>query len=380
MMKTKSLCFRLTLMTGTILLLCSVAFTLLASYNAGKQLTAVAEVISSEGLVIVPAQMTEGGFFSPTVPPTEIPTVTAAKRSFNSAGIVSLVVISILGTGTVYFVTRRALKPIQELNEQITVITENNLDERVNGDQRTDEVGTLCRSFNIMLERLSRSFSTQKRFSANVAHELKTPLTTRQASVQVMRLEPSPTPDEYEKMLDTVERNISRLRAIIDDLMRLCDEQEQIEKDKISLDTIFADIFSEFSPSLKDRHIQYELNFNECPTVWGNLSLLYRAFFNLVENAVKYNRDGGAILISSNCKDNICEICIKDTGNGIPQEELSFIFEPFYRVNKSRSRKTGGAGLGLSVVKTIIERHGWNISVKSEVGIGTEFIIQLYKS
>ena len=100
----------------------------------------------------------------------------------------------------------------------------------------------------------------------------------------------------------------------------------------------------------------------------------------MVENAVKYNRDGGAILISSNCKDNICEICIKDTGNGIPQEELSFIFEPFYRVNKSRSRKTGGAGLGLSVVKTIIERHGWNISVKSEVGIGTEFIIQLYKS
>ena len=117
--------------------------------------------------------MTEGGFFLPTVPPTEIPTVTAAKRSFNSAGIVSLVVISILGTGAVYFVTRRALKPIQELNEQITVITENNLDERVSGDQRTDEVGTLCRSFNIMLERLSRSFSTQKRFSANVAHELK---------------------------------------------------------------------------------------------------------------------------------------------------------------------------------------------------------------
>lgn len=379
-MKTKSLCFRLTLMTGVILLLCSAALTLSASYNAGKQLVAVATVIPSEEISIIPGQAIEDDFFTAASPWDEVPAVTAAKRNFNFAGLVSLIAISILGTGAVYFATKRALKPIQDLSEQITAITENNLDERVSGDQRTDEVGTLCRSFNVMLERLSSSFSAQKRFSANVAHELKTPLATMQASVQVMRLEQSPTPDEYRKMLDTVERNTNRLRAIIDDLMRLCNEQEQVEKSEVSLPALFAGILSELAPSLKDKHIQYEVNCHECPTVWGDQGLLYRAFFNLVENAVKYNRDGGSIFISSSCKDNVFEICIQDTGNGIPQEELPLIFEPFYRVDRSRSRKTGGAGLGLSVVKTIMERHGWNISVKSTVGIGTEFIVHLYKS
>lgn len=382
MMKTNSLCFRLTVMTGVILLLCSITLTLSASYNAERQLTAVAEALPTEGVsvAIVPGQVIDSDFITTTLPGTEITAVTVAKRNFNLAGLTALVVISIFGTVAVYFATKKALKPIQELNDQVKAITENNLDERVNGDHRTDEVGTLCRSFNIMLERLSNSFSAQKRFSANVAHELKTPLATMQASIQVMRLDQSPTPEECKKMLDTVERNTNRLRAIIDDLMRLCDEREQFEKGEVSLPALFADIFSELSPSLAEKHIKYEINCIECPVVLGNSSLLYRAFFNLVENAVKYNQDGGSIFISSNCKDSICEISFKDTGNGIPQDELSLIFEPFYRVNKSRSRKTGGAGLGLSVVKTIIERHGWSISARSTVGTGTEFIIHLYKS
>lgn len=379
-MKTKSLCFRLTLMTGAILLLCSIALTLSASYHAGKQLVAVASAIPSEGMILTPGQAIEGNSFAAAFPGVGAATVTAAKRNFNFAGLLSLIAISVLGTGAVYFATKRALRPLLELSRQMTAITENNLDERVSGSQRMDEVGVLCRSVNIMLERLSASFAAQKRFSANVAHELKTPLATMQAGVQVMRLDQPPTPDEYEKMLDTIERNTNRLRAIIEDLMRLCDEREQIEKSEVSLSELFTDIFSELAPSLKERQIQYEVNCRECPTVWGDPGLLYRAFFNLVENAVKYNREGGSISISSSCRDNICEIRIQDTGNGIPPEDLPLIFEPFYRVNKSRSRKTGGAGLGLSVVKTIIERHGWDISVSSTVAVGTEFLIRLYKS
>lgn len=379
-MKTKSLCFRLTLMTGAILLLCSIVLTLSASYHAGKQLIAVADGMPYGTATTAPGQMIDDGVLPTPMDPAAIATVTAARRNFNFAGLISLIAISVLGTGAVYFATKRALRPLLELSRQMTAITENNLDERVSGSQRMDEVGTLCRSFNIMLERLSNSFSEQKRFSANVAHELKTPLATMQASVQVMRLDQSPTPDECEKMLDTVERNTNRLRAIIDDLMRLCDEREQIEKSEVSLPELFTDIFSELSPALTARHIRYDVDCNECPVVWGDQNLLYRAFFNLVENAVKYNREGGSISISSSCRGNICEIRIQDTGNGIPQEDLPLIFEPFYRVNKSRSRKTGGAGLGLSVVKTIMERHGWDISVQSAVGIGTNFIIRLYKS
>lgn len=377
-MKTKSLCFRLTVMTAMILLLCSIALTLSASYNAGKQLSVVADAASpNTTIVLTPIEGDDGSINTPTVRGIN---VTAAQRDFNLAGLASLLVISILGTGAVYFSTKRTLQPIHNLSEQVAAITENNLDERVSGGERKDEVGMLCRSFNVMLERLGNSFSMQKRFSANVAHELKTPLATMQASVQVMRLGQTPTPDECERMLDTIERNTGRLRSIIEDLMRLCNEQEQFEKNEIPLSELFSAIFAELTRSLAEKHIQTEIDCTEYPTVIGNYGLLYRALFNLVENAVKYNREGGSITISSSIKNNIGEICIKDTGNGIPQEELPLIFEPFYRVNKSRSRKTGGAGLGLAVAKTIIERHGWSITVESAMETGTEIVIHLYKS
>ena len=377
MIKTNSLRFRLTVMTGIILLLCSIALTLSASYNAGKQLSAVADTVSSNvRIVLTPNAESDSTTHAPTIGTAQ---VMAAQRNFDLAGLVSLIVISIFGTGAVYFATRRALQPICNLSEQIAAITEHNLNERVNGGERKDEVGMLCRSFNVMLERLNHSFSMQKRFSANVAHELKTPLATMQASVQVMRLDQSHTPDEYEKMLDTIERNTGRLRAIIEDLMRLCNEQEQFEKEELSLCELFSSILAELTPSLEEKHIQTEMDCAEYPIVMGNHGLLYRALFNLVENAVKYNREGGSITISSGARNNIGEIRIKDTGNGIPQEELPLIFEPFYRVNKSRSRKTGGAGLVLAVAKTIIERHGWSITVESVVDAGTEFVIHLYK-
>ena len=381
-MKTNSLCFRLTVMTGAILLMCSIALTASASFNAGKQLTAVAESVWSaniEEAVLIPAQVVEGPSVIGNVTlPVGVASVTTARRSFDLAGIAALLVISVLGTGAVYFATKHALKPIVELNQQIAAITENNLDERVTEPPRSDEVGALCRSFNVMLERLSSSFAAQKRFSANVAHELKTPLATMQASVQVMRLDDHPTQEEYGRMLDTVERSTERLRAIIEDLMRLCNEQEQFEQEEILLPELFGAIFSELSPALEEKRIQTEISCEQYPVVVGNYGLLYRALFNLSENAVKYNREGGSIAVSSRMEGRLGEICIKDTGNGIPPEELPLIFEPFYRVNKSRSRKTGGAGLGLAVTKTIIERHGWSIAVESTVGIGTEFIIHLY--
>ena len=382
MMKTNSLCFRLTLITGTILLLCSIALTLSASYNAGKQLSAVAVIAPSEiGITFAPGQVPVGQDSAPILTPAAgVASVTMARRNFDLAGLAALIVISIVGTGAVYFATRRALQPIQELSRQMIAITENNLDVRVDVGQRADEVGTLCRSFNVMLERLSDSFAAQKQFSANVAHELKTPLATMQASVQVLRLDETPTGDDCLRMLDVVERNTARLRAVIDDLMRLCDEQNQFEKTEVSLSKLFSDIFAELAPKMEEKHICAEINCEPFPTVTGNEGLLYRAFFNLAENAVKYGLEGGIIQVSSSREGNTGVIRILDTGIGIPQEELPHIFEPFYRVSKSRTRKTGGAGLGLAVVKTIIERHGWSVSVSSTVGVGTEFVIHLYKS
>ncbi len=383
-MKRDSLCVRLTVMTGVILLLCSIALTLSASYNAAKQLKAVAvpvpATIGDDTELFDPERILVTYEGDPILTPIEgVASITTARRDFNLAGLAALVVISVLGTTAVYFATKHTLKPIRELNRQIAAITEHNLDERVAETGRGDEVGTLCRSFNVMLERLSDSFAARKQFSANVAHELKTPLATMQASVQVLRMDEAPTGEDCLKMLDVVERNTARLRAVIDDLMRLCDEQSQLEREEVSLPKLFSDIFEELIPELEAKHIRAEIDCAQFPVVTGKESLLYRAFFNLVENAVKYGREGGTIWVSSSCEGNAGTIRVRDTGIGIPPEELSHIFEPFYRVNKSRSRKTGGAGLGLAVVKTIIERHGWSISADSTPDIGTEFIIRLYR-
>lgn len=384
-MKRDSLCVRLTVMTGVILLLCSIALTLSASYNAAKQLKAVAvpvpATIGDDTELFDPERILVTYEGDPILTPIEgVASITTARRDFNLAGLAALVVISVLGTTAVYFATKHTLKPIRELNRQIAAITEHNLDERVAETGRGDEVGTLCRSFNVMLERLSDSFAARKQFSANVAHELKTPLATMQASVQVLRMDEAPTGEDCLKMLDVVERNTARLRAVIDDLMRLCDEQSQLEREEVSLPKLFSDIFEELIPELEAKHIRAEIDCAQFPVVTGKESLLYRAFFNLVENAVKYGREGGTIRVFSSCEGSAGTIRVRDTGIGIPPEELPHIFEPFYRVNKSRSRKTGGAGLGLAVVKTIIERHGWSISADSTPDIGAEFIIRLYRT
>ena len=242
------------------------------------------------------------------------------------------------------------------------------------------DVDLSAMDFREMLERLSDSFANQKQFSANVAHELKTPLATMQASVQVLRMDEAPTGEDCLKMLDVVERSTARLRAVIDDLLRLCDEQSQLEREEVSLPRLFSDILRELAPGLEAKRIRAEIDCGQFPVVTGNESLLYRAFFNLVENAVKYGREGGTIRVSSSCEGSAGTIRVRDTGIGIPPEELPHIFEPFYRVNKSRSRKTGGAGLGLAVVKAIIERHGWSISADSTPDVGTEFIIRLYRA
>ena len=156
--------------------------------------------------------------------------------------------------------------------------------------------------------------------------------------------------------------------------MRLCDEQELFETTNIELEEMFAIICNELKPILEEKDIEI-VSKCKLKTIRGNQGLIYQACFNLIENAVKYNKRSGRIELESESENGLGKIKITDTGSGIPSEELEYIFEPFYRVNKSRSRKNGGAGLGLSIVKTIIERHGWKITVDSVLGQGTIFTI-----
>lgn len=366
---------RITILAGAILLLCSIILTIAASYNARSQFTRLNLVgpLELQNTLINEGEITALEPVPILINPS-LARVTEAKQKFNLTGIIILAVVSIAGMVLVYIVAGKALSPIHDLSKTISVITENNLQMRIPEEGRSDEIGTLGHSFNIMLERLQKSFMQQKHFSANVAHELKTPLSTIRAGIQVLNLESSPSIADYEETLATTERNLDRLTAIVDDLMRLCDEQELFETTNIELEEMFAIICNELKPILEEKDIEI-VSKCKLKTIRGNQGLVYQACFNLIENAVKYNKRSGRIEIESESENGLGKIKITDTGSGIPSEELEYIFEPFYRVNKSRSRKNGGAGLGLSIVKTIIERHGWKIAVDSVLGQGTIFTI-----
>lgn len=375
MIKRLTLRLRITLLTGAILILCAAILTIAASYNARSQFT---RLFSTGPLANQPAVIKEGKVTAvegePIVTNPGTTGITEAKQNFDLTSVIILIIVSVSGMGLVYVVSGKALRPIHDLSKTISVITEDNLQQRIPEEGVNDEVGTLGNSFNVMLNRLERSFLRQKRFSANVAHELKTPLATISAGIQVLHLENSPTMADYQETLAITERNVKRLQSVVDDLMRLCDEQENIDIVSVNLEEMLEAICSELAPVFKEKGIEAEIHCG-LKTVRGNQGLLYRTCFNLIENAAKYNRDGGKILIETKSENGSGKLSVIDTGYGIPPEELQQIFEPFYRVNKSRSRKTGGAGLGLSIVKTIVEKHGWQVSVDSVLGQGSTFTI-----
>ena len=353
--------------------------TFFSVYHAGRQLSSVvvkvADVPSSVN--IVSSEISGADIPAPAI--TNAAIVSEAKLQFNLAGLAAMFLITALGTGLVYMVTRKALAPIHTFSQTVSSITENDLDIQIQEQAgSSSEADLLHRSFNSMMERLNRSFSTQKHFSAKVAHELKNPLATIIANTQVAKLGPLSS-EEYQQVLDAVERNAKRLQLIIEDLLHLYDGQAEIEGNCIQLDWMFTNILEELAPKMQERNITTTVDCTGFPSVIGNYDLLYRAFYNLIENAIKYNIPNGKIYIVSRIDANRGEIVISDTGCGISAEQLPLIFDPFYQANTSRSRKTGGTGLGLSIVKSIIERHGWSISVSSEVGRGTLFTIRQFQ-
>lgn len=361
--------WRVTILTAIVLTVCSIAFTAFSIYNARQTLYPILD----NAVVSDPIEG-DLGVGVPAVPAKE------QKDLFNNKSVYFCIIMTVLGTTAVWIVAGRALSPVTKLNQKVRLIDEHNLSERLPKARTDDEIGQLTDSFNQLLSRLEAAFERQKRFTASAAHELKTPLATIKAGMQVLDRDENADLQDYKENAAMTVESVDRLTGVVNDLLMLASAEEgnQNMMEEISLDAMFDAVFFELSGLYEASEIAYSIDLQE-KTIVGNADMLYRAFYNLIENAYKYNRKGGTITVKSFSKGEFDWIEISDTGVGISEEHQPLIFEAFYRVDASRSRKTAGAGLGLSLVKTIVERHGGNIQLKSMPSVGSTFQICIPK-
>lgn len=299
-----------------------------------------------------------------------------ANLSFAKKSISSMFLISVIGTVIIYYVVRRALNPVKQLDEGIRNVNDSNLNQPVVIQTRDMEIVSLEKSFNAMIAKLDESFQMLRNFAANAAHELKTPLTTMKAGIQVLRMEKNPKVEDYMETIDVMDVSTHRLIRVVEDLLDLTKEEGNGYNDKILLKEVLDIVVDELEITADEKEIDVVVGCCN-GVIKGNSVLVYRVLFNLVENAIKYNKTGGKVTITSTVtQDQIVSITIADNGIGMMPEEIAHIWEPFYRVDKSRSREMGGSGLGLSIVKKIIDKHSGKIYVNSMPNTGTTFIIQ----
>ena len=378
MMKKLSLRMRLTLLSA--LVMASVAVILTSMFLFGADRIFVRDLeqkMTFQPQDIIITSVKKEGVPNENMDLQEV-TVSLKKAGtqFNLWGMAALFLVLILGTGATWLMAGHVLKPLKELSSAIEEISGNDLSNRVEIQGRQDEIGRLARSFNHMMDKVSASFERQKRFSASAAHELKTPLATILVNLEVLELDGKTSPDRMEKVLTIVKANTERMIRLVEDLMRLTSDKDHEMEEEVELSEVFAITLYELSPLIRKKDLTVSIENTPDISLTGSRVMLYRVMSNLLENAAKYNREHGSISIVTGRDDNGVTVKIEDTGIGIPEEALPHIFEPFYRVDQSRSRTVGGAGLGLPLVKDIVEKHGGEVTVKSAAGEGTTFILR----
>ena len=378
MMKKLSLRMRLTLLSA--LVMASVAVILTSMFLFGADRIFVRDLeqkMTFQPQDIIITSVKKEGVSNENMDLQEV-TVSLKKAGtqFNLWGMAALFLVLILGTGATWLMAGHVLKPLKELSYAIEEIGGNDLSNRVEIQGRQDEIGRLARSFNHMMDKVSASFERQKRFSASAAHELKTPLATILVNLEVLELDGKTSPDRMEKVLTIVKANTERMIRLVEDLMRLTSDKDHEMEEEVELSEVFTITLDELSLLIRKKDLTVSIENTPDISLTGSRVMLYRVMSNLLENAAKYNREHGSISIVTGRDDNGVTVKIEDTGIGIPEEALPHIFEPFYRVDQSRSRAVGGAGLGLPLVKDIVEKHGGEVTVKSAAGEGTTFILR----
>lgn len=288
-------------------------------------------------------------------------------------------IITLTVSFLMYLIVGYALYPLRELTSQIEDIQAKNLKEPILSKSNSTEIERLTLAFNRLLLRLEETFATQRQFSANAAHELRTPLAVMSTKFEVFEKNKNPDEADYKEAIGMARTQTDRLSHVIDILLEMTELQSAPKSDGISLAEITEEVICDLVAVADKKNISLVQDDGEA-RLTGSDTLVYRAIYNLIENAIKYNKEDGKVSVAITEDEDFAKVIIKDTGSGIAKEDWDKIFEPFFRVDKSRSRSMGGAGLGLALVKEIAVRHGGDVKVIESSNKGSSIELSLSKN
>lgn len=369
---------RLVVITVFILVICCIGLTAIINYSATQMAMQVAQTVT-------PAQSI--GDIDNQIEP-QLPAMSLGESTeniqrqqqiidnFYRNSFLYMLFIIMIGGSMMYLFSKSILLPLSKLNDKIKNSTVSTLSDKLSVPNSNDEIAELTVSFNKMTDRIQEAFLFQQQFSGNVAHELRTPLTIMKTKIDVFEKRENHTSAEYKELIENQKNQLMRLSEIIQILLEITNTDNVQEKEQFLVSDMIENILLDFSNMTAQKNICIATDLQNVE-IYGNVDLLYRAFSNLIQNSIRYNVKNGDIYISAKQKqhDTVIQIC--DTGIGISEENRQRIFEPFFRVDKSRSREMGGAGLGLSIVKKIIEKHDGTITVSNNNPQGTCFTVEL---
>ena len=295
------------------------------------------------------------------------------KADYKRNSLIITVLLALLGGVVTYFISGHALRPIREFSDKIEEVQAQNLSDSRIEENNVKELNQLGISYNKMLERLSEAFEIQRQFTANAAHELRTPLALMQVQLDLYNSasHPGNDADTLQTIKMVTEQN-DKLNRMVKTLLDMSELQTVGRDDKIILDAIVEEVLADLEPLAVEKNIKL-IGKCEDATMIGSDILIYRLVYNLVENAIKYNHSLGQVTVTAYQRNKHVYLSVEDTGSGIPKELRERVFEPFFRVDKSRSRELGGVGLGLALVREIVRVHDGSICIKSGKTGGTIF-------
>ena len=374
-MKHLSLQWRITLMSVLLIGVTCISMNLLLCSSGMYYMDTIANTIQG-GTVLIDVEG-EVSFDPQLVAPDEDLTiiVDGAQGRFRTTNWYITAAVTLLSGILAYFVSGRALKPLRSFASQVEQVHLNNLADMRIDEDTIPEFRQLSRSFNQMLERLNNAFAAQRQFTGNAAHELRTPLALMQAQLELFSAEHPDVLPETAEFLALLREQTERLTQMTKTLLEMSNLQQVARNEQLQLAPMVEEIFTDLAPLAEKRSITLEAEGDAALT--GSDALIYRLLFNLTENAVKYNRPGGSVRVCVTQEPEKLRIRVSDTGCGIPEKYQQSIFHPFFRVDKSRSREYGGAGLGLSLVWEIANLHGGSVWVEESSDKGTTIAVEL---